>query len=341
METKPAGAKRSGQFLPALVLACKAEARLFLSLAVGCVLLGLMLATIPALRPDLSVTALVNRCLPGVDDALEAWARQEELEGRNVRIANPHVDTQVSHGTDRTFVIEYRALKPSDLSVVWLWPDDDHPVPPALRVFCDARAFTFGKLQWPEFGTTWLFAWYLAIIGLVFSSSERRIALLKTAGEAIKWRFAVRWGRWGLCAAAVVFCVFLVARRLGQDMSASQSLLLVEGAGKSVMVFLLVVLVGPLSEELLFRYWLLQDFVRNNKKVLGILLVSATFAVLHLDSGLDLGSRTTQLLLIFSLSLVLCWSYLRSNNIWASVSIHVVYNWTMVLMNLFSVPAKL
>ena len=85
-----------------------------------------------------------------------------------------------------------------------------------------------------------------------------------------------------------------------------------------IVLFLLLVLVTPLVEEMLFRGVLFGKLQKYLPVGVSAVLVSAVFAALHGQWNVALD--------VFVLSLVLCWLRLRTHNIWAGVVVHVIKN---------------
>ena len=90
-----------------------------------------------------------------------------------------------------------------------------------------------------------------------------------------------------------------------------------------IPLVLLVVSLGPLVEELLFRGVLLSALLQRWGTAAAVLLSSVTFALAHLP-GLDWQAFALPDLLL--LALALAWLRLRSNSIWPGVIAHGTNN---------------
>ena len=116
--------------------------------------------------------------------------------------------------------------------------------------------------------------------------------------------------------------------------------LLVDGGGAlaspwAVMIVLLVVTGIPICEEFAYRGLLQRAFTgwfdsggeANSSKArwAAIALASVVFALMHL-SALPENSRTSSLVLLFAVSLVLGWSYERTGRLAAPIAGHAVFN---------------
>ncbi|MEO6800178.1 MAG: CPBP family intramembrane glutamic endopeptidase, partial [Rhodanobacter sp.] len=93
--------------------------------------------------------------------------------------------------------------------------------------------------------------------------------------------------------------------------------------GWRIPLVLMVVTLGPLVEELLFRGVLLSALLQRWGTSAGVLLSSAAFALAHLP-GLNWQVFALPALLL--LALALAWLRLRSGSIWPSVIAHGTNN---------------
>ena len=105
---------------------------------------------------------------------------------------------------------------------------------------------------------------------------------------------------------------------------------------QTVAGVILAVLIAPLVEELVFRGVLLRFFIERKRQLLGLLVASALFAVLHVLSEDGLGWQLYKFSVYFIVSAVLCWFYIKQKNLWSPIILHGSYNATMVgFLNLF------
>lgn len=84
-----------------------------------------------------------------------------------------------------------------------------------------------------------------------------------------------------------------------------------------VSSFFLIVLVAPVVEELLFRGTLLQKLRVKYGNVAGILISSALFSLIHMNSGM-IGH--------FTIGIFLSIFYLKTQNIWVPIICHALNN---------------
>lgn len=93
-----------------------------------------------------------------------------------------------------------------------------------------------------------------------------------------------------------------------------------------------IVILAPLAEELTFRGVLLRFFVERRKVLLGTVLVSLLFSVLHGFLEPSLGWQFYMSSIYFMLSVFLCRVYITQKNIWSPIVFHSAFNGTMVVL---------
>lgn len=84
------------------------------------------------------------------------------------------------------------------------------------------------------------------------------------------------------------------------------------------LVFLMLVVIPPLFEELLFRGFLFGTLLKGFPTVAAVLVTSLLFGIAHGQINVFLDT--------FSLSLVLCFLRLKTGSIWAGVGLHALKN---------------
>ncbi|MCF6226579.1 MAG: CPBP family intramembrane metalloprotease [Xanthomonadales bacterium] len=95
-------------------------------------------------------------------------------------------------------------------------------------------------------------------------------------------------------------------------------------------ILLLVVVLAPLVEELLFRGVLLRFFVERARPILGAVLISTIFASFHWFIEVDLVWQIFRMASYFFVSLILCWLYIKNKTIWSPIFFHSAYNGVLV-----------
>lgn len=112
----------------------------------------------------------------------------------------------------------------------------------------------------------------------------------------------------------------------------------------TVGFLLLLVVVGPLFEEILFRQLLLQTLIEKFGAVWPAVLCSAlVFAAVHsmsTEQFLWLGVQLHQLL-IFMAALLLSWIRLRYDSLWPAIVLHVAYNLGVALTSFYLASADM
>jgi membrane protease YdiL (CAAX protease family) len=87
-----------------------------------------------------------------------------------------------------------------------------------------------------------------------------------------------------------------------------------------IMAFLMLVIIAPVAEEVLFRGYLFGKLQKYAPLWISILITSVLFAIVHFawNVGLD----------VFALSIVLCLLRVVSGSLWPSIMLHMLKNGT-------------
>jgi membrane protease YdiL (CAAX protease family) len=91
-----------------------------------------------------------------------------------------------------------------------------------------------------------------------------------------------------------------------------------------VMVFVAIVILAPLAEELLFRGFIFQGIRRRLPFWPTAIIVSALFGLVHFQFNVGLD--------VFALSLVLCWLRERTGSLWPGILLHSAKNLVAFLL---------
>jgi membrane protease YdiL (CAAX protease family) len=92
----------------------------------------------------------------------------------------------------------------------------------------------------------------------------------------------------------------------------------------TLWITLFVFLIGAISEETLFRGYLLQTLTRSHQIIAGVAVTSLLFAFAHMGNP-DVGR-----LAIFNTLLAGIWfavAYLKTRDLWFPLGIHFIWNW--------------
>ena len=126
-----------------------------------------------------------------------------------------------------------------------------------------------------------------------------------------------------LCLGSVFLINIVLAKLLGESPQSENPVLelfLDAAAWKFGLLGVLVVFVGPVFEELMFRGWLMGGLREKWGDTAAVVASSALFAVIHGDlPGMPA---------LFALGLVFGWVYRRSGSLWASILVHGMWNAT-------------
>jgi membrane protease YdiL (CAAX protease family) len=139
---------------------------------------------------------------------------------------------------------------------------------------------------------------------------------------------------WALAAglATFLFSSLMSAggRALGLDLQPSNLDLIREGFARyPVFLGLFAVVLAPLYEELLFRRVLFGRLWQAGWPVLGVVLSSLVFALVHELPGLNgkpLASTVFLLLVYAGMGGVFAWVYHRTQTLWAPIVAHILNN---------------
>jgi membrane protease YdiL (CAAX protease family) len=90
------------------------------------------------------------------------------------------------------------------------------------------------------------------------------------------------------------------------------------GQGEYILAFLMLVIIAPIAEELLFRGYLLGKLRKHAPLWVAIFITSLIFAIVHFawNVGVD----------VFALSIVLCILRVASKSLWPSILLHMLKN---------------
>lgn len=140
-------------------------------------------------------------------------------------------------------------------------------------------------------------------------------------------KFSPGWiGRGYFLALAGTWSInVLVTNLAGEPPTSNNPLLAIFAKAEAwqvVILAALVIVVGPLFEELVFRAWLLGGLKERWGTWPALLLSAGFFAIVH--------SELQATPALFGLGLVFGWVYLRSGSVWASTAVHAMWNATTV-----------
>lgn len=159
------------------------------------------------------------------------------------------------------------------------------------------------------------------------AGAAERAASRAAAGRASTWGWALLTG-----LAAFAFSVFAttLAQQAGVDqVPTNQPLIEAVGARSPALLLLLVALLAPAYEELLFRRVLFGRLWAAGRPLAGIVLSSAAFACMHELPGIG-GNGPLASALLWTCYAVMgalfAWVYRRTGTLWAAIGAHATNN---------------
>lgn len=109
------------------------------------------------------------------------------------------------------------------------------------------------------------------------------------------------------------------------------------GAGQLVFIFICLVVLAPLAEELLFRGFMYSSLKKALPIWGAVVVTSGLFAAGHLAEGGSSGPLYIGAIDTFALSLILIYLREKTGRIWASVTLHALKN-TIAFVFLYVAP---
>lgn len=265
------------------------------------------------------VDAEVYACKPTLGPAMQHWAAEQQKAGV-VATLSPFPGANASPDATR-YHIHYVA---SGLALLRV---STGPLPEAFVGNCSLSGYnSTSKLAdaSPAIDVLIVTApMYLAIALLVpWSLRTRRESLVPGVSFRQGLRSVPRWCLplgVATCAGSL-FAVWLFSIDvLGfRDVSLWQSVPWLGG--------LLAIVAAPVFEELLFRRWLLESFLREGLPIFGSIVVSVNFALPHMARFEFSTNFFSALSVFFAISLVLSWVYARTRNVFACMAVHCAHN---------------
>lgn len=156
----------------------------------------------------------------------------------------------------------------------------------------------------------------------------------------VNWRtIALRRPRardplYGLSAWVVYFIIYLlvvgVVTHLIPSLNVNQQQDIgfsnVHGAAQLALTFISLVILPPLTEEIMVRGFLYGSLKKGMPKLAAVIVTSAIFASAHLPEGGAAGPLYIAAIDTFVLSLVLIYLREKTNSLWAGITLHAFKN---------------
>lgn len=116
----------------------------------------------------------------------------------------------------------------------------------------------------------------------------------------------------------ILYCIVLIFYyRLQGDISVNQD------QPKNILLLLMFGILSGISEELVFRGYLLKSFLKHDKKYAGVLITSAVFALMHI---LNPKVNVLVIVSIFLIGCLLSIVTIHSKSIYFALSFHISFN---------------
>jgi hypothetical protein len=160
----------------------------------------------------------------------------------------------------------------------------------------------------------------------------------------------LRWPQWrdlayGLAAVPFYFVLYVlivsIVSKLVPALNVNEQQHIgftsVHGGAQLVMTFISLVILPPLTEELMIRGFLYGSLKKAMPVAAAVIVTSAIFASAHLPEGGAAGPLYIAALDTFVLSLVLIYLREKTNSLWASITLHAFKN-GLAFFLLFIVP---
>ena len=320
-----AGAHGPGVFFRQLRLVFAAEVKIAASIALAIVIGILLLLLVPIGHVDWEVEVQASNCDPKVAADLQAWADRTNDQGLLV-----NVSSNQSAENESKILVSYTKLTARNYARIWLFPADNQPLPNFIRVECSPKTIDFKQPRESSPGMmmlAWMISWYAAIIVLVLFFRGRRSVsdqfLPKMQVTVLDW---VRWALIGSAASLLATAALHFIGSYGFPLETPQTGLILEAIKRNGLVLLLVIAVGPICEELLFRKWILRAFLIEGSPKLGVAVASLSFAALHTLGEPFTVAAAVYYSIVCLLSVGLCLMYMRAGTVWAPALAHIGYN---------------
>ncbi len=97
---------------------------------------------------------------------------------------------------------------------------------------------------------------------------------------------------------------------------------------------MIIVLFVGITEEMVFRGWLLNATVSEKKKWMPVIINSLMFLFIHFPKWIHEGCfvenfQNMGFLSIIILSIIFSWTFIKSKNIWISILLHMYWDLLM------------
>lgn len=165
---------------------------------------------------------------------------------------------------------------------------------------------------------------FIVALGLILFKIRKEIGEMKEVKTSV--RTAIIYGISGFCAALLIqnITIPIITYLTGGLTSTENEQLLTEMTRIHWVFIVVPSLIGPILEEIVFRYAILGSLVKKIKPIYAMMISSLIFAIAHFN--------LINLTVHFLVGMVFAYIYLRSKNILAPIIAHLIMNsFVMVL----------
>lgn len=172
------------------------------------------------------------------------------------------------------------------------------------------------------------FAWGAVILGWVLVVERRPLATIGMQRQRWHEQLAGFLSGMGTIAAVVTMIALTGAYRVGHLLPAFAD----RGALAAIIILVPCFIIQAGVEEIVFRGWLLSTIARRRSLLIGVIISTALFALMHYSRGQPM--LVTFNVVLFGL-FACAWS-VATNSIWGAIGWHAGWNW--LLATGFEVP---
>jgi membrane protease YdiL (CAAX protease family) len=310
----------------------KAEIKIVLVVVCGFLLMVPVAIFFSMVTSNVDVELEVDGCKPTLVADMQGWIAEQQRSGVTATVSPLPGSGAMVSGTPAKYELHYLS---SDFMRVWA-----APVPEPFVQNCRINAYRTSEMRdaSPVAArlVSALLPFYASILVLVPWSLRARgenlvpgIALVQAIQAIPRW-----CGPLGLLTMVTAATLVILAQQVSIDISSVRDSGAMFGdlvRNNPWLAAIVLGLAAPVFEELLFRRWLLDGFLRAGMPVFGSLVVSANFSLLHLTNFGLTNAFVAGFTLYFLISIVLCWVYVRTRNVLACMVVHMVHNCSSAL----------
>lgn len=214
---------------------------------------------------------------------------------------------------------------------------------PALKHYSHAEA-----LSWLNNSTLGQFSYILIVEGLTLGAIYLFLKKYHTDFKIIGLkRPRPRDAIYGLAAAPAYYILYLITvaavshfvPSFNINQSQDIGFTNVHGAAQLVVTFISLVILPPITEEIMVRGYLYSSLKKGLPTVAAVIMTSLIFASAHLPEGGAAGPLYIAAVDTFILSLVLIYLREKTGSLWAGITLHAIKN-AVAFIALFVIASR-